>query len=256
MSRLNKLGIKQTIQKSWMDRVLNMMLAGMSESEIRKDLDCFLATQKQSGGIGERGKKTYGIAISILACWFDPDESIKKLRDKAFNIAKKTAPYEWLPLHWAVISAAYPFWYNVAQQVGRILNLQDRVTQKQVFNRVKENYGDRETVARNARYTVRSFIAWSVLNDSPVKGSYEKNTPFIINHSETAVLLLEAALHTRPEGKGILHVLLKDPALFPFSLPNITADMISQGNNQIEVINNGLEHYLLKLANLKEFSPF
>ena len=40
-----------------MDRVLQMLLAGMSEADIRQDLDSYLSSQKQSGGIGERGEK-------------------------------------------------------------------------------------------------------------------------------------------------------------------------------------------------------
>ncbi|MEI7993268.1 MAG: hypothetical protein WCH01_00055 [Methylococcaceae bacterium] len=51
--RHQKLGIKQTIQRHWMDRVVQMLLAGMSEKEIRNDLDDYLSTQKQSGGTGE-----------------------------------------------------------------------------------------------------------------------------------------------------------------------------------------------------------
>ena len=57
--RHGKLGIKQTIQPHWMDRVVQLMLAGMSEAEIRNELDEFLKTQKQSGGTGKRGEKTY-----------------------------------------------------------------------------------------------------------------------------------------------------------------------------------------------------
>ena len=64
--RHQKLGIKQTVQRHWMDRVVQMLLAGMSEKEIRVDLNDYLSTQKQSGGIGERGKDTYGMAISLL----------------------------------------------------------------------------------------------------------------------------------------------------------------------------------------------
>ena len=71
-SRHDKLGIKQTIQKDWMDRVVQMMLAGMQEKKIRADLDSYLSTQKQSGGIGERGQKTYGMAIGFCLHGFHP----------------------------------------------------------------------------------------------------------------------------------------------------------------------------------------
>ena len=247
--RHDKLGIKQTIQKHWMDHVVKMMLAGLSEKEIRAELDEFLANQKQSGGIGERGKKTYCIAISILASWFSPEKELIPFRDHALELIRNENPQKWLTYHWAVISASYPFWFNVAKQVGRLFNLQDQVTQSQVFSRLKEQYGDRETVARNARYAIRSFVAWGVLKDSKVKGCYEQSKIMGINDPNLAILLYEAALHVDKEGKAALGLLKNNPAFFPFQLPVLTGDFISQHSNTIDVVRYGLDDELLKLRN-------
>lgn len=246
-SRHEKLGIKQTIQKSWMDRVLRMMLSGMSEVQIRQDLDQFLSTQKQSGGIGERGQKTYGMAISILSSWFSPDKELMPFRDSAAALARGLPEKEWLALHWAVISASYPFWFNVAKQVGRLLNLQDSVTQSQIFNRIKEQYGDRESVARNARYTVRSFIAWGVLLESEKKGCYKKAPLMIIDDSKLSVALIYAALLATPEGKMVVGQLQCHPAFFPFRLPMLSADYIAGGTEHIEFIRHGFDEEILML---------
>lgn len=247
--RHDKLGIKQTIQKHWMDHVVKMMLAGLKEKEIRAELDEFLATQKQSGGTGERGKKTYGMAISILASWFAPDKDLIPFRDHALELIRNENHRNWLPYHWAVISASYPFWFNVAKQTGRLFNLQDQITQAQVFSRLKEQYGDRETVARNARYTIRSFVAWDVLEDSKVKGCYEQSKPMGISEPYLAILLYEAALHADKEGKAALGLLKDNPAFFPFRLPLLTADFISQHNNAITITHNGIEDKLVELKN-------
>jgi hypothetical protein len=245
--RHQKLGIKQTVQRHWMDRVVQMLLAGMTEKEIRVDLDDYLSTQKQSGGIGDRGKDTYGMAISLLACWFAPDKELIPFRNDALSVARTSLKTEWLPLHWAIISAAYPFWFNVAKQTGRLFNLQEQITQAQVFNRLKEQYGDRETVARNARYTVRSFIAWEVLNDSKTKGCYEQAAPLQIFEPEIAVLLLEAALLAIPEGKSALRLLLASPALFPFQLPLMTGDFIANTSERLKIVRYGMEDEMLEL---------
>jgi hypothetical protein len=245
--RHDKLGIKQTIQKHWMDRVVQMMLAGMSEKEIRLELDNYLVTQKQSGGIGTRGEKTYGMAIGILASWFSPDKELRPFRDDALSLARKLPSNEWLPFHWAILSASYPFWFNVAKQVGRLLNLQEQITQAQIFNRTKEQYGDRETVARNARYTVRSFVAWEALKDSETKGCYEKLKPVLIDDPDLAILMLEAALYATPEGKGAMGLLLNNPAFFPYQLPVMTGDFISQHSDRINVSRYGLDDELLRL---------
>ncbi len=245
--RHEKLGIKQTIQKPWMDRSVQMMLAGMPEKEIRSELDDYLSTQLQSGGTGNRGPKTYGMAVSLLSSWFSPDKELIAFRNDALQIARQLPIEQWLPLHWAVISASYPYWFAVAKQVGRLLNLQDQITRAQVFGRLKEQYGDRETVARNARYTIRSFVAWGALKDSQAKGCYEKVAPVSIANSDLAILMFESALLATPEAKGVLGLLLNNPAFFPFQLPAMTGDLVSQRSDRIDVVRYGLDDELLKL---------
>ena len=244
--RFQKLGIKQTIQRHWMDHTVQMMLAGMSEQEIRGELDNYLSTQKQSGGIGERGQKTYSMATAILASWFSPEPRLLPFRDDILRIAGTLPPTKWLPLHWAVISASYPFWFHVSEQVGRLLNLQNKITQRQIFTRLKEHYGDRETVVRNARYTVRSLVAWGLLKDGG-KGHYDKSEIVSVTDTDLAILMLEAALHTTSEGKRELSILLNNPAFFPFRLPNMTGNFIVQLSDRIDIVRYGLDDELLKL---------
>lgn len=246
--RHEKIGIKQVIRLEWMDHVLNMILAGMEPESIRAELKSYLADKKQSGGTGERGKKTYLMALGPLSAWFDPEPELVDFRDHALRMASKLEQIHWLPLHWAILSAAYPFWFNVATQTGRLLNLQEQITQRQIFDRLKEQYGDRETVSRNARYTIRSFVAWGILKDSESKGCYEKSNTMLIPDKDLVILLLEAALYATPEGKGALGVLINSPALFPFKFPPVTGGFIAQRANNIEVIRHGLDEELLKLG--------
>lgn len=248
--RHEKLGFKQLIRLEWMDKTVQMLLAGMTATEIRRELDHYLSNQKQSGGEGERGKTAYKMAISLLSSWFDPDPVLLPLRESALAHARHTAASQWLPLHWAVLSASYPFWLNTALQVGRLLNLQDQVRQAQIFNRLKEQYGDRETVARNARYAVRSLVAWGVLVDSNAKGCYEKRTDPETLDVPTTMILLEATLFAMPEGKSPLNVLRNFPAFFPFCLAALNGDTISQQSTRIEVIRYGVDDEFLKLSHL------
>jgi hypothetical protein len=248
--RHEKIGIKQVIRLEWMDHVVNMLLAGMEPKAIRIELKDYLADKKQSGGTGERGEKTYLMALGPLSAWFDPEPELVDFRDHALMLASKLQQSQWLPLHWAILSAAYPFWFNVATQTGRLLNLQEQVTQRQIFNRLKEQYGDRETVSRNARYTIRSFVAWGVLNDSDSKGCYGKSNRLNIKNMDLTILLLEAALYTTPEGKGTLAVMINSPSYFPFHLFPVTGDLISRKSSRIEVVRYGLDEELLKLRGI------
>jgi hypothetical protein len=217
-SRFDKVGIKQVIRLEWMDRCLSLLLSGMSANEIRRDLLEYLADKKQSGGTGERGDKTYTIAIGILAAWFDPSPELIDLRDILLLKAKNCSVENWLPLHWAMMIAAYPFWFNVAIQTGRVLALQEKVTQKQIFDRLVERYGERATVLRNARYAVRSFVAWGVLEDTEIKGRYKKSDPKAVSDPQIIAMLFEAILISTPDNKAPLRSLMASPALFPMCL--------------------------------------
>lgn len=242
-----KLGIKQTIQRHWMDKTVQMLLAGMSEKELRTELRSFLETQLQRGGTGARGEKSCGMAIGILSSWFSPDANLLPFRNDALSMARQLPSEKWLPLHWAVISASYPFWFTVARQVGRLFNLQAQITQSQVVLRLKERYGDRETVTRNARYAVRSFVAWRTMKDTETRGCYEKSAPVEIVDPLLAMLMIESALLATPGGKGSLGMLLDTPAFFAFQLPVMTGGFISQRHARIEVVRYGLDEELLQL---------
>lgn len=232
-NRFNKIGIKQVIRLEWMDRCLSLLLSGMSANEIRKDLIDYLADKKQSGGTGERGDKTYTIAIGILAAWFDPSPELIDLRDRLLLKAKNCSVENWLPLHWAMMIAAYPFWFNVAIQTGRVLALQEKVTQKQIFDRLVERYGERATVLRNARYAVRSFVAWGVLEDTEIKGRYKKSDPMALTDPKLITLLFEAMLISTPEHKAPLRSLMASPALFPMCLAMDVAQQAIVHNSKL-----------------------
>jgi hypothetical protein len=217
-SRFDKIGIKQVIRLEWMDRCVGLLLSGMSAREIRQDLIVYLADKKQSGGTGERGSKTYTIAIGILAVWFDPAPELEDFRNRLLALAKQYSRDNWIHLHWAIMIAAYPFWYNVAIQTGRILALQEKVTQRQIFDRIVERYGERSTVLRNARYAVRSFNAWGILEDTDIKGRYQKSNPMALSDPKLIAVLFEAILISTPEHRAPQRSLIASPALFPICL--------------------------------------
>ncbi|NLZ63458.1 MAG: hypothetical protein GX902_06580 [Lentisphaerae bacterium] len=256
--RHEAIGIKQEIRLEWMQKAANLLLAGLNAQTIRKELHEFLADRKGSGSEGKRSGLTRTFVVNnLMNIWITPAPELIPFRDAALALlhdlpAPQTSkqpgtPSMSLAIHWGMISAAYPFWFNVARQAGRLLALQDQVTQAQIINRLKEQYGDRQTVSRYARFVIRSFIAWSVLKDSKARGCYEKAAVSSIADTDVAILLIESALHADPKAKSSLAELLHNPGLFPFQLPIITGDFIARQNHRIEVFRYGLDEELLQL---------
>lgn len=245
--RHDAIGIKQAIRYEWMQKTVNLLLAGLDAKTVRQELHEFLAERKGDGSEGARSDQTRAFVVSnLMKVWVSPDPELVTFRDAVLAFLREH-PSMGLTVHWVMISAVYPFWFNVARQTGRLLSLQDQVTQTQIINRLKEQYGDRQTVSRYARFVIRSFVAWGVLKDAEDKGCYEKAAPVIISDQNLVILMFESALHANPEGKGAMGLLLNNPAFFPFQLPVMTGDFVAQRSDRIDVVRYGLDDELLKL---------
>jgi len=241
------IGIKQPVRRDWMQQAANSLLAGLDPVTIRKEMHGFIANQSRNGSKSKISDGNRAFTVNnLMRIWVTPDDELTGFRDAALKYLRNHSALE-TAVHWAMISAAYPFWSNVAFQTGRLLNLQHQITRPQIINRLKERYGDRETLIRYARYVIRSFVSWGVLKDTGVKGRYVKSTPLAISDKDLAILLLESALHASPSGKAALNILLTNPAFFPFQLPTISGDFIAQNSERIEVDRYSLDDEMLKL---------
>lgn len=241
------IGIKQTINYDWMRKTTNLVLAGLDPQDIRGELHGYLGgiNRKSTGDV--RSKNTRSFIVNILMkIWVSPDKELSLFRSSALNLIGHSAEKD-LAVHWAMISASYPFWYNVARQTGRLFALQDQVCQAQVVKRLKEQYGDRDTIVRYASYVLRSFVDWGVLKDTHTRGCYIKSSPIVISDNDLVVTLIEAGLHALPGGKAALDVVLNSPTLFPFSLPAMSGDIISSSTDRVSVDRYGLDDELLRL---------
>ena len=250
--RHEAIGIKQVVRLEWYDFVLDLLQEGKEAKVIREELDSFLTDQRQAGGYGERGQDTYIKAVTqLMKCWVSLDKELINLRDSALEYSRRCPRDKRLALHWAMTIAAYPFWYKVAEQVGRLLTLQQLTSQSQIRRRCFEVFGERTTVERSARRVVRSLVAWGVLKDSESKGCYEKSDPLMILDHDMVFLLIEAALHAMPEGKAVLGLLINTPAFFPFQFPVLAGDLVAQRVPRIDVVRYGLDDELLRLKEEK-----
>jgi hypothetical protein len=188
----------------------------------------------------KRGVRTRTIAVNMLMnIWIKPPEKLIPLRDDLINLLQERKDLA-LMVHWAMISCVYPFWFNIAQITGKLFSLQGRITKQQIMIRLKEQYGDKSTVERCARYAIRSFVSWGILTAISPTGIYDQSSPMAIDHPRLASLFIEAELYALPDHRGPLSLLVNNPALFPFRLPRLSGDSISKNNKRV-----AMEHYSL-----------
>jgi hypothetical protein len=150
--------------------------------------------------------------------------------------------------------AAYPFWRVVADVTGRLFRLQGTAAPMQVQRRVKELLGEREAVARSARYVLRAFADWGVIVDSARKGEYSPPALYPVTNPKVATWLLETAVTSAPDGVTDFQSLVNGPCLFPFQLGRIGADQLA-ASGRLEVVRHGLEQTIVRVRKQLKTDP-
>jgi len=233
--RHESIGIKQAIRIEWLDKAVNLLLSGLDAKSIRAELHDYLSERKGDGSTGERSKNTRSFAVNnIMNIWVTPAKEILPLRDDALNLLKEK-PDLAKAMHWTMICAAYPFWYNTAVQTGRLLNLQDQVTQKQIIARLKEHYGDRNTIERYAKYVISAFVYWDVLEETNDKGCYTQGKIIKVMDENAIALLCEAMLLAIKEGKSTVGDFINSPALLLFQLSPVATTRLENINPRLHL---------------------
>lgn len=244
--RFSQIGLDRLVRLKWLEKTALLVLGNTDEATIKTILQDDLREYFQSDNLVVRGSIDKTITI-LLKVWARVPEKLKPLRDSGLEHLKKLSTVECMAVHWGMVMAVYPFWGNVAVQTGRLLKLQGSVTAKHIQRRLRESYGERETVFRRARYVLRSYVDWGVVKESGITGKYMTNAPFELGDSGLTGWILEALLHARPSGSAPFRDLMGNPALFPFRLRGIHPEELVVLSPRLEILRHGLDEHLVML---------
>jgi len=245
-NRFNRVGFSQRVRLEWLEKTANLVLAGSDEASIYSVLQELLEDKLSVGGNAKRGNREKVISI-LMKIWACPPRCLQPLQCEGLNLLKTLPREDHIAVHWGMAMAVYPFWSAVASHVGRLLRLQGTVSASQVQRRVRELYGERDTVSRATRRVVRSFVDWEVLKETSGKGIYVSGLTLAISHVELIAWLTEAFLHAQPKDSMALRTILCSTRLFPFHLSPIPAEYLVAVSERLEVLRHGLDDELIML---------
>jgi hypothetical protein len=244
--RTDQIGFSQRVRLEWFEQTANLVLAGNDKAGVNDALQELLQDKVSIGGQAERGNREKIITI-LLKAWLTVPDELESLRIEGLELLKRVPRRDHLAIHWGMVMAVYPFWSGVATQVGRLLRLQGSAVAAHVQRRVREQYGERETVSRAARRVLRSYLDWGVLHETGTKGIYIVGTTLVIEDSRLIAWLVEASLHSRANGSGPLKDLLNSPSLFPFRLKSMQGESLLAASPKITILRHGLDDDLVML---------
>lgn len=246
-SRYTRIGIDRIIRLKWLEQTAYLALAGQKAPAIKTILQKELQPEFPGSNSNVRGSLNKTITI-LMRVWVRPLEELFCLQQDGLELIA-TLPREYhIIVHWGMIMAVYPFWSTVASYVGRLLELQGRVVARQIQRRMREHYGERETVSRAVQRVLRSFIDWGVLKETSSKGVYTQGMSQDIKSLKLIAWLVEAFLHAQPEKKSVLRAILNATSLFPFHLSLVSGDQLAGVFERLQVLRHDLDQDLIMLG--------
>lgn len=241
----NKIDIvfRRKVRAVWLDQGMALAAQNLAWHDAKLALAEAVATENP-------GVETIRKVLEhIRRIWFEPPQNCLALHSAALKLFRATdSPATRTLLNWGMATAAYPFVGSVGEALGRLLKLQREAHRSDIQRRLREQYGDRDTVSRLTRYDISSFLDWGVIAEArkqtgvyvPAKQVQPKNT-------EQIAWLAEAVLISRGETQMSITQLCHHPLLFPFFLETINTSVL-RTNPRLKVTRQALNEEFVFLV--------
>ncbi|MEO5366505.1 MAG: hypothetical protein H7831_09155 [Magnetococcus sp. WYHC-3] len=254
MTKAGQIGFSQRIQLDWLEKTANLVLAGMDRKEISQRLQEHLLDELSVGGTSQRGNREKAISV-LLRIWFTGRHEWPFLREQGLELLRATHVRQHMAIHWGMSMAVYPFFGSVAEATGRLLHLQETVGSAQIQRRLRERFGERETVFRAARRILRVFADWNILEGTQTKGMYQlKDGKSPLNNDVIAVWMLMTRLASgdgRPES---LRSMVNHPCFFPFQLQTPTVGELDSTKGLL-ISHHGIDNEIMLSLDNSLYAP-
>ena len=207
------IGFDRTLELDWLDATAAKVAAGASPPELREYMWDYLEGVVR----GDTWNSGRGKTVTVLThIWSRVPKGCEGLRDRALQLVDEVEPKERVALHWAMATATYPYFFDIATTVGQLLKLQGEVAVPHVTKRLGTRWGQRQLVERTAQHVTKTMGKWGALNAVGKVSMFTGGNVVSVGAS-TGLVLVEAVLlgsgsRTLESRRASEH-----PALFPFS---------------------------------------
>ena len=208
------IGFDRKIDIEWLDAVAGQVAAGQTVDLIRKFMWSFL-----DGAVaGETVHSGRGKTLTVLTrIWVVVPKEAMPLRDSASRCLASATGEQRSAIHWAMTIGTYPFFFDVATSIGKLLAINGQANLSQIDRKMTETWGDRSTLSRALQRVLRSMVQWGLLRDGPAKGLLVPLPHRVPVPDEIGELLFQAVLLSHGRGMPLAQ-LRGHPALFPFDV--------------------------------------
>ena len=231
-----QIGFDRFIHLEWVAAALKVRAEIASLNELNELLD--------ATGLGKEAKAKTRTKLNALA--LEPRVDLVDLIDRGVHIFKGTeVPAEMAAFAWGAAIATYPFFGRVAEFIGRLTSIQGDCTSSEIYRRMIEVYGDRQSMKRSVQYVIQTQANWGAIDRMETGKRLVRLPVRSITKDKAIAWLVEAAL--RYQGKAVsLSALQSLPVIYPFALKQPLGYLMSN-SPMLEVRAEGPSNQLVAL---------
>ena len=174
-------GLSRNLKLQWLNKVMELVLEGLTEQEIKDQLNEYLSFEIESP---TNLRKTREILMNI---WVYENEQANKIKASALELIKAYPEYD-LIIHWCRMMAAYPVFVDMCKLIGKMSEFQDEITLTQLKQKLFDEWGERTTLFHSIDKLVATLKALDVMVcDKP--GKYHIKTHKVSNPKVVAFMI-------------------------------------------------------------------
>lgn len=241
VSQKRILGFDRKINLDWLDATLHLVGQELSADDIRSRLDSLLEGQVSGTSHNSARGKTKTVLMHI---WVNVPDKLVDFRNRAIVLSKLYGADKRVTLHWGMCLVTYPFFFDLALNIGRLLNMQEEISLLQLQRRMAENWSERSTLTRAVQRVIRNMVDWNILRETKQRGHYQLAPRIILNnHDDLETWLIEAFMLASDSEVRPFKTIIANPVFFPFQFALSSSEF--EKNSNFEIVRQGLDEELV-----------
>ena len=174
-------GLSRNLKLQWLNKVVELVLEGHTEQEIKDQLNEYLNFEIESP------TNTRTTRENLMNIWVYDNELSSKIKAPALELFKAYPEYG-LVIHWCMMMAAYPVFVDMCKLIGKMSEFQAEITLAQLKQKLFDEWGERTTLLHSIDKLVATLKALDVMVcDKP--GKYHVNTHKVSNPKIVAFMV-------------------------------------------------------------------
>ena len=202
-----RIGFDRFIDIKWLQTTMSVRTGTATLNDLNKVLD--------AANLGKAAKKKTQTVLNRL--WLEPRPELAEFASRGIQLFAEKSDVSPIVLSWGMAIAAYPFFGQVAELVGRLTSLQGDCASSEIHRRMSELFGEREGTYRMTNMVLQSQANWGAIKRIDNGKRLVRCEKLTVIDPPVVEWLVEAVL--RFKGKPLsVPTLQTVPVIFPFRL--------------------------------------